>query len=102
MTLQMLIALLILAAVIFLFITKLLRVDIVAILVMISLLWFGLINPSDAFSGFSLNAVLTIIAGMIMGYGMDRSGIINRLIRPVIEISKSHEIVLICLISLIT
>jgi di/tricarboxylate transporter len=50
------------------------RVDIIAILVMLSLAWLKLVSPQEAFSGFASNAVIAIIGVLILGYGIDRSG----------------------------
>ncbi|MFW5719372.1 MAG: SLC13 family permease, partial [Halanaerobium sp.] len=58
--------LIILVTTIVLFITEAFRVDIIAILVMLTLGWTGLITPSEAFSGLSSNAVIAIIAIMII------------------------------------
>jgi di/tricarboxylate transporter len=99
MTLQIALVLLIFGMTVFLFISKLLRVDIVAILVMISLPWLGLVKPAEAFSGFASNAVVAIIAVMILGYGVDRSGAMNRLIRPIVSAAGSNERRLIVLVS---
>jgi di/tricarboxylate transporter len=99
MTLHIALVLLIFGITIVLFISKLLRVDIVAILVMISLPWLGLVKPEEAFSGFASNAVVAIIAVMILGYGVDRSGAMNRLIRPIVSAAGSNEKHLIAFVS---
>jgi di/tricarboxylate transporter len=91
MTFQIALVLLIFCLTIFLFISKLLRVDIVAILVMVALPWLGLVKPEEAFSGLASNAVVAIIAVMILGYGVDRSGAMNRLIRPIVSAAGSNE-----------
>jgi len=91
MTLQIALVLLILAVTVFLFITELLRVDIVAILIMVALPWLGLVQPVEAFSGLASNAVMAVIAIMILGYGVDRSGAMNRIIQPIVEAAKSDE-----------
>ncbi len=39
----------------------------------------GLIAPEEIFSGFSGNAVMSIMATMILGAGLDRTGALNRL-----------------------
>src|SRR3546814_16488571 len=39
----------------------------------------GLVAPEDIFSGFSSNAVMNVIATMILGMGMDRTGALNHL-----------------------
>jgi di/tricarboxylate transporter len=99
MTLQIALVLLIFGITIFLFISKLLRVDIVAILVMVALPWLGLVKPAEAFSGLASNAVVAIIAVMILGYGVDRSGAMNRLIQPIVSTAGSNEKRLIGLVS---
>ena len=91
MTLQMALVFLILGVTVILFVTDTLRVDIVAILVMVALPWLGLIEPAEAFSGLASNAVVAVIAVMILGYGVDRSGAINRLVQPIIAAARSDE-----------
>lgn len=82
---------LVLAATIVLLVTEVLRVDVVAILVMLSLAWLGLVTPAEAFSGFASNAVISIIAVMIMGYGIDRTGVMTRLSRKVLLLAGTGE-----------
>lgn len=91
MTLQMLLVFLILAATVFLIASDALRVDIVAISVMVLLPWLGLLTPAEAFSGLASNAVVAVIAVMILGYGVDRSGAVNRLIHPIILFARNDE-----------
>lgn len=74
-----------------LFVIDKLRVDVIAILVMVSLAWLGLVEPKEALAGLSSNAVVSIIAVMILGYGMDRSGIMNRVTRPILHVAGSSE-----------
>ncbi len=62
---------------IFLFSTEKIRIDLAAILIMILLSWTGIITPVEAFSGFFSNAVVTIMAVMILGYGIESSGSLN-------------------------
>lgn len=73
-----------------LFVSDKLRPDIVAIIVMILLPWTGLLSVEEAFSGFSSNAVVSIIAVMIVGYGIDRSGLMKTLSRKIVSISGSR------------
>ena len=91
MTLQMLLVFLILAVTVFLIASDALRVDIVAISVMVLLPWLGLLTPAEAFSGLASNAVVAVIAVMILGYGVDRSGAVNRLIHPIILFARNDE-----------
>jgi len=69
LTTEILIAYGVLALAIFLFVSELVRPDITAIIIMVVLAWTGLIEINQAFSGFSSNAVVSIMAVMIMGYG---------------------------------
>ena len=81
---EIILLLAVLAVTIFLFVTELFRVDFTAILVMVTL---GIFNqfpsinlfpgPSDLFAGFSSNAVLSIIAVMIIGAGLDKTGLMS-------------------------
>lgn len=74
---------------IFLFIVEWIRVDMVAILMTISLPLLKLVTPKEAFVGFSSNAVISIIAVIIIGAGLDKTGIINRLVAPILRVAGS-------------
>ena len=83
---------------ILLFLTEWLRVDVVAILVMVTLPLLGVIEGAEAFSGLSSNAVMSIIAVIIMGRGLDHTGIIARLMKPLMRLagtSRSRILILI-------
>jgi di/tricarboxylate transporter len=99
MTLDIALVLSVLGLTVFLFISELLRVDVIAILIMISLAWLRLVKPAEAFSGLSSNAVISIIAVMILGYGVDRSGVMNRITRPIMRVAGSSEKRLIAVVS---
>ncbi len=90
-TLQSALVFLVLGVTILLFITEKFRVDVIAIMVMIVLPWLGLVTPSEAFAGFSSNAVMSIIAVMIMGAGMDRTGMMNYVAGRITAISGENE-----------
>jgi len=81
----------VLAMTIVLFVTEAFRVDVIAILIMLTLPWLGLVEPAQAFSGLASNAVVSIIAIMILGYGLERSGIMNRIVRPIMSVAGSSE-----------
>ena len=55
------------------------RADVVALVVLVVLGLTGLVPREDLFDGFSGNAVMSIIATMILGAGLDRTGALNRL-----------------------
>jgi di/tricarboxylate transporter len=72
---DMMLVLVVLSATIGLFVSELVRVDIAAILVMVVIGLLGLVPASELFDGFASNAVLSIIAVMILGAGLDRTGV---------------------------
>jgi di/tricarboxylate transporter len=76
---------------IFLFIVEWIRVDMVAILMTVSLPLLKLVTPKEAFSGFSSNAVISIIAVIIIGAGLDKTGLINRLVAPILRIAGNSS-----------
>ena len=55
------------------------RADVVALVVLVVLGLTGLIAPEDLFGGLSSDAVMNVIATMILGAGLDRTGALNRL-----------------------
>ena len=61
------------------FLFERIRADLVALVVLVVLGVTGLIAPEEIFSGFSGNAVMSIMATMILGAGLDRTGALNRL-----------------------
>ena len=62
-----------------LFLFERLRSDLVALVVLVLLGLSGLVAPEDLFGGFAGNAVISIIATMILGAGLERTGALNRL-----------------------
>lgn len=62
-----------------LFLFERVRADLVALVVLVLLGLTGLVAPEDIFNGFSSNAVISVIATMILGMGLDRTGALNRL-----------------------
>jgi di/tricarboxylate transporter len=82
--------LVILAITILLFVTEWLRVDVVAILVLLALLITGLITPEEAFSGFSSPAVLTVWAVFIVSGGLFHTGVANLLGDRLLQIAGTN------------
>lgn len=74
------------AAAVFLFIVEWVRVDVVAIVMMVLLPELDLLNAQDTFRGLSSNAVVAIIGVMIISYGLNRAGLVNRLIHPMLKL----------------
>lgn len=75
MSFDMWVSLIILAAAIVLFVTEWLRVDMVALGVMISLAVTGLLTAPEAISGFSNPVVITLAALFIVGGGVMQTGL---------------------------
>jgi len=85
---------------VFLFVVEWVRVDVVAILMMVALPLLHLVTPKEAFVGMSSNAVISIIAVIIIGAGLDRTGIINKLVKPVMALAGKSASRIIIAISL--
>ncbi len=106
LNLEMMLVLGLLAITIILFAFELLRVDVAAICIMVML---GLstmvpgINPlltqSELFSGFSSNAVMSVIAVMIIGAGLDKTGIMSKLAQLILKKGGKTESRIIPLVS---
>ncbi|MBS3754494.1 MAG: SLC13 family permease [Desulfobacterales bacterium] len=99
MTPEMLLTMIVLVFVIVLFVFEWVRVDVVGILMMVLLPLIGLISPKDAFVGLSSNAVVSIIAVIIMGAGLDKTGVMNQVARPIIKLAGKSESRIITLIA---
>ncbi len=69
----------ILAGALILFISERLPVDVVALLVLASLLVSGVLTPGEALSGFSSPAVITVAAMFVLSAGLQRSGALRGL-----------------------
>ncbi len=67
------------------------RADMVALLVVVTIGLTGLIPSERVFNGFAGNAVIAIIAIMIMGEGLDRAGVLNLTARFVMKMARGME-----------
>jgi di/tricarboxylate transporter len=99
MSTEIILTFVVLGITIFLFVSEWLRVDVVALCVMLALPWLGLLEPHEALAGLSSNAVFSIIGVMILGYGVDRSGIMAKVTRPILRVAGSSERRLVSLVS---
>ncbi len=61
------------------FLFERIRSDVVSLVVLVLLGLTGLVAPQEIFNGFSSDAVINVIATMILGAGLDRTGALNRL-----------------------
>ena len=98
LTTEMAIIMLIVVFAVFIFATELLRVDVAAMLIMtlLGLLIFvpgleELLTPDVVFSGFSSNAVISIIGVMILGGGLDKTGVMERVAWAILRYGGKTE-----------
>ena len=91
MTPEMLLTLIVLAFVICLFVLEWVRVDVVGIMMMVLLPLIDLVSPKEAFSGLSSNAVVSIMAVIIIGAGLDKTGVMNQVAAPIIRLAGRSE-----------
>jgi di/tricarboxylate transporter len=81
----------VLAFAVLLFIFEWVRVDVVGIIMMVLLPLLGLVTPKQAISGLSSNAVVSIIAVIIIGAGLDKTGVMNTMARLILRFAGKSE-----------
>ncbi len=98
LTFEMGVVMAILLLTVYLFAFEVVRVDVAAISIMVligltSLVpgYSGLVEMDQLFSGYSSNAVISIMAVMIIGAGLDRTGIMSQLASKILKIGGSTE-----------
>jgi di/tricarboxylate transporter len=98
MTIDNLLIFIIMGAALILFISEKIRVDLVALMVLVSLTLTGLITPEEAFSGFASPAVITVWAVFIISGGLTRSGVADVIARFILRLAGHNQVRLIVLI----
>jgi di/tricarboxylate transporter len=88
----------ILAISLILFISEVVRMDVVALMVLGSLFIAGQIDANQAFAGFSNSAVITVWAMFILSEGLTRTGIADIIGRQVMRVGGNTEVTLIFVI----
>lgn len=83
-----------------LFISEIIRMDLVAMLVLGALAVSGLVGPDEAFLGFSNSAVITVWAMFILSEGLTRTGIANIIGVQVMRVAGRSEVMMIVVIML--
>lgn len=108
LTLEILSVLGLLAFAVFLFVSEIVRVDVAGIIIMVIIGlsaiipdYDGLMDPKDLFSGFSSNAVISIIAVMIIGAGLDKTGVMGKLASLILKFAGRTEKRIMITISLV-
>lgn len=80
--------------------TEKLRVDVVALLVLLTIGLTGLIGPKEVFAGFSNSAVITVWAVYIVSGGLFKTGVADVLGKFIYRLSGANEMRLITVIML--
>lgn len=98
LTPQMMVVLGLLGLTVILFAFEIVRIDIaaVSVMVMLGLLSLlpglqGMADPLTLFNGFASNAVISIIAVMIVGAGLDKTGLMTRVAGLILRLAGSAE-----------
>jgi len=91
MTSDIALTLTIIVAAMALFATEKLRVDLVALIVLLSVGLLGLISPERIFDGFSNSAVVTVWAVYIVSGGLFRTGVADAIGRGILRLAGDRE-----------
>lgn len=91
MDMDVIIVFIILIAAIAMFTIDKIRNDFAAIIILITLAWTGILSVEEAFSGFSSNAVIAIIGVMILGYGIESTGVIDNVAEFIVNRAGTKE-----------
>lgn len=100
MTTEIALTLAIIAGALILFGFDKLRVDVVALIVLLTVALTGLVDPEEVFAGFSNPAVITVWAVYIVSGGMFKTGVASILGKFILRLSGESEIRLIAVIML--
>lgn len=100
MTFDIALTLFIILAALVLFATEKLRVDVVAMLVLITVGIFELIPREDLFFGFSNSAVITVWAVYMVSGGLFKSGVADSMGKAILRVAGDGETRLIAIIML--
>jgi len=100
MTLDIALTLSIILGALILFATEKLRVDVVAMLVLIAVGVLGLVPAKEVFSGFSNSAVITVWAVYMVSGGLFKTGVANAMGTGILKIAGNTESRLIATIML--
>ena len=101
MSIEIIVVLVILAAVIVLLVTEWIPLEVIALLVLGVLAVSGILSPIEALAGFSNPAVVTIWAVFILSGGLTRTGIANILGRQLLKVAGRRESLLVMIIMII-
>ena len=100
MTPDQIITLIIFISAVILFATNRIRADLVAIMVMVTLGLVGIVQPSEAFSGFSSSAVMTILGISMISIALQLTGATNSLSKIIHKVGGRNENLLVLMVTL--
>jgi len=100
MTSEIALTLGIIAVAVLLFASEKLRVDVIAMLVLLTLALTGLVGPDDVFAGFASPAVITVWAVYIVSGALFKTGVADVLGQRIIQLAGNSEPRLIAVIML--
>jgi di/tricarboxylate transporter len=83
------------------FTTERIRADATALVVLVALGLFGIVPADRLFDGFAGNAVISLMATMVLAAGLDRTGVLNRIAVNLLRWSKGAESRLLLLSSMV-
>ncbi len=92
MTLDMWLALVILAVALFLFTSNWIRIDVVALGVVVALMLTGLLTVQEAISGFSNPVILIIAALFVVGAAVMNTGLAGQLGRRILAVAGTDPV----------
>lgn len=101
MTGETLFVFLLLAITIALFASEVLRIEVVAVLVVLALMLSHVLSPAEALSGFGDPLVLLIAGLFVVGEGLFRTGVAFRISTWVIKVAGTSEIRLLVMLMLV-
>src|SRR5690606_6329652 len=90
-TAEMLFTLVVLFAAIVLFITEWLRLDLVALLVLVALVLGGIVTPEEAVAGFSSTSVLSIGFLFVVGGAVFQTGLAAMIAGRIVKVAGTSE-----------
>jgi di/tricarboxylate transporter len=102
MTFEAILVLAILVGAVALFVSEKYPIDFVALLVLGTLLLFGLITPQEGISGFSNPATITVGAMFVLSAGLQKSGATAAVGRLMVRFGRSYFTALVTIMASIT
>ncbi len=99
MDLQVIAAFAILVLTVLLLVLDVLSIDVIALVCLLALFWSGILNPAEALAGFSSNAVMSMVAVMVLGRGIARTDLMGRFARMVVSLAGRDRTRIVALVS---